>query len=257
MDGSLTNGKIDNVIRSRATVVVSLNYILDEPGCVQTANASTWDNVAVCNQNVTVRKVTFMNILPNVYANYFPPTVWRMPKQSTESSRSTLLKTSIGFSEVNSEIKNSWSSAFVLGSTYKIQHDFNLQHVDVQTSPLMTTTDNGIIFKFIYTSSYELYEVYKKKNGLLGSPLVKKDVQLAHAACKNGDYFHNNSIKEFQICSSGRDLALYELIDINPIFCRNDCPKPPVIVVPVTPPPVIVTPVTPPPPVIDYNICVR
>jgi hypothetical protein len=49
MDGSLTNGKIDNNTRTRATVVASLNYILDEPGCLQTTNISTWDTVAVCN----------------------------------------------------------------------------------------------------------------------------------------------------------------------------------------------------------------
>ncbi len=124
----------------------------------------------------------------------------------------------------------------MIGSTYKIHHDFNLYHVDVQTSPLMTSTDNAIIFKFLYTSTYELFDVYKKKNLVRGSALSGKAAVLNHSNCKNGDYFHNNSIKEFQVCASGRDLALYELIDINPVYCRFDCPKPPVIVPPPPPP---------------------
>ena len=123
------------------------------------------------------------------------------------------------------------------GSTYKVQHDFTLNHVDVQTSPLFTQNDSAIIFKLLYVNSYELFDVYKKKNLVKGSPLTGQIAELKPATCKNGDFYHNNSIKEFQVCSSGRDLSLYELIDINPVYCRYDCPKPPVIVQPPVPTP--------------------
>lgn len=85
LDGSFTNGKIDNLIRTRATVVADLGYILNEPGCAKINNTYAWDSVAVCNQNVAVRKVTFMNIGPETYINYFAPVVRRVPKMTTEN----------------------------------------------------------------------------------------------------------------------------------------------------------------------------
>ena len=136
LDGTLTNSRIDSQLRTRATIVTNLSYILDEPGCTQTSNIAMWGAVTVCNQNVTIRKVTFMNVLPVLFTNFFAPTVWRMPKLATESSRPTIIATSISNMDASAEIKNSWSSPFVAGSTYKIKHDFSLGHVDILTSPL-------------------------------------------------------------------------------------------------------------------------
>ena len=65
--------------------------------------------------------------------------------------------------------------------------------------------------------------------------MASQTQELNATSCKNGDYYHNNSIREFQVCSSSKDTTLYELIDINPVYCRYDCPKPPVVVV--VPPP--------------------
>jgi hypothetical protein len=95
LDGSLTNSRIDTQLRTRATVVSNLSYILDEPGCKQTSNTATWGGVAVCNQNITIRKVTFMNIGPVSFANFFQPTVWRTSKLTTDSSRPTIIATSL------------------------------------------------------------------------------------------------------------------------------------------------------------------
>ncbi len=95
LDGTLTNSRIDSQLRTRATIVTNLSYILDEPGCLQASNTATWGAVAVCNQNVTIRKVTFMNYIPFRHAFNMPPKVWRMPKISNESSRLTSIVTSM------------------------------------------------------------------------------------------------------------------------------------------------------------------
>lgn len=75
---------------------------------------------------------------------------------------------------------------------------------------------------------------------------------LNSSTCQNGDYYHNNTLRDLEVCISGKNTTLYEMIDITPIKCRYECPLPPVPIdpTPVDPTPVDPTPVDPTPPVI-------
>lgn len=74
----------DSTARTKATVIKGFQHILSEPGCNLSLNESLWDGTAVCGSNLTVRKVTFMNIIPVNYTNSYPPSVARIPNNINE-----------------------------------------------------------------------------------------------------------------------------------------------------------------------------
>lgn len=160
------------------------------------------------------------------------------------------------------EIVNSWSAPFITGSKYQIRKDFEVNHLAIQSSRLLKPEDKAIIFKLVYTLTTEVFDVYKMRNLQLGSLITSSKINnLNSSTCKNGDSYHDNSLRDFQMCISGKNATLYELIDITPVFCRLECPLPPEPVTPTTPavPDIVVPePVHPPVvPVIDPNLCIR
>lgn len=70
-DGTFTSGVFDNTARTKATVVKGFQHILSELGCNLSINQSLWDGSAVCGSNITIRKVTFMNIMPEYSINFY------------------------------------------------------------------------------------------------------------------------------------------------------------------------------------------
>lgn len=46
--------------------------------------------------------------------------------------------------------------------------------------------------------------------------------------CGNGEYYHNysNVGRMLSICQSGKKRAVYEYTEVNPVICRQMCPKP-------------------------------
>lgn len=77
-DGTFTTGVFDNTVRTKATVMKGFQHILSEPGCNSAVNQTIWDGSAVCSANLTIRRVTFMNILPEDSINFYPPYVSKM-----------------------------------------------------------------------------------------------------------------------------------------------------------------------------------
>ena len=50
------------------------------------------------------------------------------------------------------------------------------------------------------------------------------------SSCLNGDYYHNNTDRELEVCQSGKNRTVYEYTEVNAIFCKHLCP-PPVVAV--------------------------
>lgn len=99
------------------------------------------------------------------------------------------------------------------------------------------------------------------RNLQLGNLITSLKINnLNSSSCQNGDSYHNNSLLDFQVCISGKNATLYELIDITPVYCRYECPLPPEPVIPTVPdvvPGPVAPPVVPVVPVIDPNLCIR
>ena len=84
MDGTFSRG-YDNVFRTKATILKAFQHIRGEPGCIYVDKSIKWDYAIVCNESVTVRKVTFMNVLPYYFANHFPLKVARLSDINSNS----------------------------------------------------------------------------------------------------------------------------------------------------------------------------
>ena len=48
---------------SSATLVWSYNHIIQQNSCKQAINSTQWDNILLCDQTITIRRVFFTNIL--------------------------------------------------------------------------------------------------------------------------------------------------------------------------------------------------
>lgn len=99
-------------------------------------------------------------------------------------------------------------------------------------SPLFTTADKGVLFKFNYTANRELFEVGSVNGGkpVTASNLFSEQLNPPDpTTCNNGDYYHNNandSTRAMYICTSGKNKTLFTYTDITGIVCRYLCPAP-------------------------------
>jgi len=60
LDGSLST-YFDGSSRNRSTFVGNLNHFIGEEDCISSAS-SQWSDILVCEESITIRKVTFTNL---------------------------------------------------------------------------------------------------------------------------------------------------------------------------------------------------
>ena len=63
LDGSATNGMFDTTTRTSATIINGWPHMLQDPACKSATNSTLWDSAATCDSTVTVRQVSFNNII--------------------------------------------------------------------------------------------------------------------------------------------------------------------------------------------------
>ena len=126
---------------------------------------------------------------------------------------------------------------FITGRIYNIWwgSGIDFTYLDTFTSPSFLDSEKGIIFKFNYSESRELYRVAPMVGGvrpnlLDKSSLINKTLTyLDPTTCKNGDFYHDNlnentSLRMFTLCQSGKNRALFEYTSITPVICEMICP---------------------------------
>lgn len=63
-DGSLSSA-FDGMTRTRGTIVSNYPHIAqyNQNKCPSSPNAAKWDNAIMCNQDITIRRIYFTNLL--------------------------------------------------------------------------------------------------------------------------------------------------------------------------------------------------
>jgi hypothetical protein len=122
-----------------------------------------------------------------------------------------------------------WASPFALGYTYNVWWNFGIDftHMSVVPSVYFSDTEPGLLFRFNYTETRELFEITQMVSGTLQLPLIEPTLSLPDInTCNAGDYYHDNTNRYLYVCVSGRNKPINTYIDLNGIKCRYLCPQP-------------------------------
>ena len=161
-DASLS-ASFDNKSRTSGTIVQGFNHISQyaKTNCVAPSNNALWDGSIMCDQNVTVRRVGFTNLVNDVMFKNQGMKVAPLLNVSQpidpriNSSLYTTAYTYLGntFMDPRTYKPKTWVLPFLTGTTYNIWWGtgIDFSHMSIFASPLFTPTDKGIVFNFNYT----------------------------------------------------------------------------------------------------------
>lgn len=124
-------------------------------------NSSGWNGMIMCNPSLTIRRITFTNIIGANYYYYgfYWANMYVLPLQNATTPI-------INFTNINQnyltsvpptyptiEKPNSYSLPYVTGNVYQIWWDAGIDydHLSIFTTPIYTANDLGIVFKIPYT----------------------------------------------------------------------------------------------------------
>lgn len=229
LDASLSK-YFSNRNRTSATIVFGYNHIAksNQIHCTAAAEVGKWDSAIMCDQNVTIRRVYFTNLIDlNTFNNQF------MKVKSISSYDEvvsldpvadaglyTAVKSRYLSMEPMKEKKQAWSLPYVTGKIYQIWwgSGVDFSHLSISTSTLFNENDAGVVFKFNYTLNRELYFVGPMRGGnkLQSIDYVSENPDFASlkpATCRNGEFYHNNddsSLRMLTICQSGKNRTQFE-----------------------------------------------
>lgn len=86
---------------------------------------------------------------------------------------------------------------FVSGRIYSVWWltGLDFDHLNYESSRVLTASDAGIIFKFNYTLNRELYEIGPIRPGTdLATSLFTRQNSVSNSNCTNGEYAHSNDV---------------------------------------------------------------
>ncbi len=245
LDASLSSQFGNGNSRTSATIVHNYNHIsaYNQINCVQPTE-DKWDSAIMCDQDVTIRRILFTNI---IQLSTFDAQFMKVKPISSYDEVVSLhpVNDSAQFTAVQSRYKNkepkkekpqTWSLPFVTGSIYQIWwgSGMDFSHLSMSTSTVYSPTDAGVIFKFNYTLNRELYYVGPMRGGnkLQSIDYISENTDLSTfnpATCVNGEFYHNNddsSLRMLAICQSGRNRTTFEYTEVNAVICLYHCPAP-------------------------------
>jgi hypothetical protein len=190
LDNSLTslfNISATGTSLSNGTILYSWPHIANAQTkhCFPPINSSLWDGAMFCDGSLKIRRVYFTNVNRQftiapytfyTYSGFISYSMYFVPIANESISGPLVdytLRTSVGSSlsgsEPNIEKWLAWSLPFVAGSKYEawwsLNYDFN--HLSIVTTTLFKEDDPGIVFKFGYTTSRELFNVGPMRSGAL------------------------------------------------------------------------------------------
>lgn len=158
LDGSFSSS-FGGATRTSATIVSNFSHIAtyNQNACPQALSASDWDYAVMCDQTVTIRRVFFTNLQDTQIFNAQYMKAVELtniedvvdPELASDmySNISALLPTTTMQSK---DRPNTWALPFITGRIYNIWWGTGLDfdHLAIATSPIFSSVDSGIIFKF-------------------------------------------------------------------------------------------------------------
>lgn len=131
--------------------------------------------------------------------------------------------------EAKKDKKKAWSAPFVLDQFYDVWWNQGIDWTSVAVAPSVYFSDQekGMVLRFNYTETRELFEIAQIVSGTLKLPYINQQAaQLDTAVCAAGDYYHDPTNRYLYVCLSGRQKPVSTYINLNGIKCRYLCPQP-------------------------------
>lgn len=241
IDGSLSNA-FDGTTRSSATIVHGFPHIaaFNTNDCPPASTPANWDGAVMCGPAVTIRRVWFTNLDDQQLfnANNMKATQIASISDVVAANISSSMHTSVPSRlpgttmEPKGEKKQSYGLPFITGKIYNIWWGTGVDftHMSVVSSSLFTAQDMGVLFKFNYSASREMYDVWLNRGGQQTftnlDMISQSPAPLSAASCINGEYFHNDTVpsRMLQVCQSGKNRSMFEYTEVNAVTCRYACP---------------------------------
>lgn len=119
-----------------------------------------WNGMVMCNPSLTIRRITFTNIIgANYYYDFYWSSMYVLPMQNVStpiinsSNINASYVTSVQSTYPNIEKPFSFSLPYVTGNVYQVWWgggmDYN--HLSITTTPIYSANDLGIVFKIPYS----------------------------------------------------------------------------------------------------------
>jgi hypothetical protein len=190
--------------QSSATLVNNFPHIanFNNDKC-RSSNLTSWSSLTLCDSSITIRRIMLTNAIGAKYwYDFYWATMYVLPitnistiMNSTNINNSWI--TSVGMTYPSIEKPYSWSLPFVTGTMYQLWWsglpDFD--HLSITTTPIYSSTDLGVVFKFPYTKNREMYSIGPMRGSIFPTTaqLVATIFNNPHPNnCTNGEYRHVN-----------------------------------------------------------------
>ena len=230
LDGSLT-GPFTSL--QSTSILPPLTLTPNRPtlklsGCYETG--LSWDDSLLCDNTQKLKAILITNMDP---WNFFKATrikVIRLttPEEDISSNPESDFSVEEEVEIMNTDLPNSWAMPFALGYYYNVhwRHGIDFSHMSIAPSRLFSQNENGVVLRFNYTDTRELFEIGKWYEGQLQNPYIEDKLSLIDpATCENGDYYNDKINQYLYVCVSGKNKEITEWIDVNGIRCVEDtCP---------------------------------
>lgn len=229
LDGSLTGTVYDGTTRTKAYVTPYYPHNEIPGKCVNATNQTAWGNSITCGADTPMKSTLFANAIPESWFQNGQIHIYRLATAldnltalAANYSGQFIVKAMVDKPQV-------WAMPFALGYIYNIWWNLGIDFTHMAISPSMyfDASEPGVLFRFNYTETRELFEITNMVSGKLQLPLITPGTAIPDmTTCGSGDYFHDDVNRYLYVCVSGRNKPINTYIDVNGIKCRYLCPQP-------------------------------
>ena len=205
MDGSLSLYFFTSN-QSSATLVNNFAHItnFNNDKC-RSSNLTSWSSLTLCDSSITIRRIMFTNAIGAGHwwwndfrwATMYVLPITDISTITNSTNRNNSWITSVGVTDPPIEKSQSWSLPFVTGTMYQVwwSSPSDFDHLSITTTPIYSSTDLGVVFKFPYTKNREMYNIGPMRGFVFPTTaqLVAPSFINPHPNnCTNGEYRHVN-----------------------------------------------------------------
>jgi len=174
LDGSFSSA-FGGATRTSGTIVQNFPHIAqyNQDKCTPASDPAAWDNAIMCNQDLTIRKIVFSNLMEHkLFVNQNISVVQiNSPSEVVATHLSNALHTkvsnTIDKNEPKKDGKHLWSLPYVVGRTYQVWWGLgaDFKHLSIGSTRFYTSDLPGVIFKFNYTENREVFDIGPFRGG--------------------------------------------------------------------------------------------
>jgi len=232
VDGSLSSTFFNgSTVKPNSTIMPYMAHNEIPGACVNNSDDAKWNTSIICDNTTIFRGVTFTNALPDAVFATTNMKWYRLSSATQNISALTDPYETQWMIKAMLDKKKAWSGPFAMGKYYNAWWNLGLDwtHVALAPSLYFKAEDPGVIFRFNYTETRELFENTRMLGGVLEYPFISPKATLAELdfnTCASGDYFQDTASQYLYVCVSGKETYPSTYIDLNGIKCRYLCPEP-------------------------------